>query len=251
MFTEVTRVVNSQGCTNQFRSRPALRLRPEQAVTLIELLVVIAINGILAGLLLGAVSHARYMAKLANCKSNLRQFDAAIKIYSNEYDDSLPPWLSNLYPDYIRHSRMYICRSDPSKGTEGGKPPWQTGAEEQQFIGLDDFAGSDAASEDAEAASLMNPDIEANSYLYEFSCALCSWWSESTDDIINPGEKLTWRKVKEYEIRTIGAHTPRISCFWHTSGFFGNRDLVLRLGAETHHVYSSDTTADGWERQGL
>ena len=88
--------MNSQGCANQFRSRQALRLRPEQAFTLIELLVVIAIIGILAGLLLGGVSRARYMAKLANCRSNLRQFDIAIKDYSNEYD-SLPPWLSNLF----------------------------------------------------------------------------------------------------------------------------------------------------------
>jgi len=190
------------------------------------------------------------MAKLANCRNNFRQFDIAIKDYSNE-QDSLPPWLSNLHPTYISNKRTYICRSDPSKGTEGCKPPWQTGAEEEQFVEADDFDGSDAASEDAEAAALMNPDIEANSYLYEFSCALCSWWTGPTDDIINPGEKLTWRKVKEYEIRTVGPHTPRISCFWHTSGFFGNRDLVLRLGAETHHVYTSDTTAEGWHKQGL
>ncbi len=234
--------MNSQGCANQFRS---------QAFTLVELLVVIAIIGVLAGLLLGGVSRARYMAKLANCKNNLHQFDLAIKVYANEQDDSLPPWLSNLYPDYIDHKKTYICRADPSKGTEGGKPPWQTGEEEQQFVETDDFAGSDAASEDAEAAALMNPDIEANSYLYEFSCALCSWWSGPTGDIIKSGEKLTWRKVKEYEIRTIGPHTPRISCFWHTSGFFGNRDLVLRLGAETHHIYISDTTAEGWHKQGL
>ncbi len=242
--------MNSRGCTNQFRSRQALRLRSEQAFTLIELLVVIAIIGILAGLLMGGISHARHVAKLANCKSNFRQFDIAIKDYSNE-QDSLPPWLSNLYPEYISNKRMYICKADSSKGTEGGKPPWQTGPEEQQFVETDDFFGSDAASEDAAAADVMNPDIDGNSYLYEFSCALCSWWSGSTDDIIYPGDKLTWRRVKDYEIRTIGPHTPRISCFWHTSGFFGDRDLVLRLGAETHHVYTSDTTADGWKRQGL
>jgi len=224
---------------------------PLRAFTLIELLVVIAIIGILAGLLMAGVSHAQWSARLASCKNNIKQFEYGIKMYSNDWDNELPPWLSNLYPKYLKNKKLYLCPQDVQyKGKEGGKPPWQTGGSVEQFIECDDFAGSDAATEDAEAAALMNPDIEGNSYLYEFSCARCSWWSGPTTDIIRPGQKLTWRRVKEYEVQTIGAHTPIISCFWHTSGFFGDRDTVVRLGAEDHHIYISDPTADGWKSQG-
>lgn len=222
-----------------------------RAFTLIELLVVIAIIGILAGLLMAGVSRAQWQARLATCKNNLHQFQVAIKVYSNYEEDSLPPWLSNLYPRYISNRKLYLCPQDMYRGKEGGKPPWQTGESTEQFTETDDFLDSEAAGEDAEAAALMNPDVEGNSYLYEFSCARCSWWNGPTDEVISPGQKLTWRKVKEYEIKTIGPHTPLISCFWHTSGFFGSRDTVLRLGAETHHVYTTDTTGDGWYTQGL
>ena len=56
------------------------------AFTLIELLVVIAIIGLLAGLLLPALSSARGWAKDASCKSLLRQFALATKMYANEND---------------------------------------------------------------------------------------------------------------------------------------------------------------------
>ncbi len=214
--------------------------------TLIELLVVIAIIGILAGLLMAGVSRAYWNARLAQCKNNVKQFGTAIKIYSNDWDDEIPFWLSNLYKSYVNNEKMYVCPADTTKGKEGCKPPWQTGESTEQFTELDDFKGSGASGEDAEAAALMNPDIEANSYLYEFSCARCSWWSGPTEEVVRPGEKVTWRKVKEYEAKT-WSHVPMISCFYHTSGTFGQHDVVIRLGYETHDIYTSDTTADGWK----
>jgi prepilin-type N-terminal cleavage/methylation domain-containing protein len=67
--------------------------------TLIELLVVIAIIGILASLLLPALSQARYRASNITCASNLRQIAIGVVTYAGDNDESYPTAKDRTYDD--------------------------------------------------------------------------------------------------------------------------------------------------------
>jgi len=59
----------------------------ERAFNLVELLVVIAIIGVLAALLLPALSSAKERTKRTQCKNNLRQIGIAMVMYAGENGD--------------------------------------------------------------------------------------------------------------------------------------------------------------------
>jgi prepilin-type processing-associated H-X9-DG protein/prepilin-type N-terminal cleavage/methylation domain-containing protein len=83
-------------CTSRFEQQTHLQTLNVQkiqnndssglAFTLIELLVVIAVIGVLAGLLLSALSQAKARVKSAHCTNNLRQMGMAMKMYEADYD---------------------------------------------------------------------------------------------------------------------------------------------------------------------
>lgn len=62
----------------------------KRAFTLVELLVVIAIIGILAALLLPALSRVTGKARRVTCINNLRQVNFGLRMYTDDNGDKLP-----------------------------------------------------------------------------------------------------------------------------------------------------------------
>jgi prepilin-type N-terminal cleavage/methylation domain-containing protein/prepilin-type processing-associated H-X9-DG protein len=60
--------------------------------TLIELLVVIAIIAILAAILFPVFARAREAARMAACRSNLKQIATGFQMYAQDYDETMPPY---------------------------------------------------------------------------------------------------------------------------------------------------------------
>jgi prepilin-type N-terminal cleavage/methylation domain-containing protein len=91
--------------------------------TLIELLVVIAIIGILAGMLMPALSRVKIKAQVAEARNAIKQIETAIVQYNSEYS-RYPMWTNNISQGY-----------DYTYGTTGavdskGKPIFISAAED-------------------------------------------------------------------------------------------------------------------------
>ena len=111
----------------------AVEISFECAFTLVELLVTIAVIGLLAALLLPALSGAKLKAQQVQCLSNLRQLALARSLYIDDqaknlgyYNPAFPAgvWMGTLMADN-KNASLRVCPCAPLK-----QPP-QTGQDRQ------------------------------------------------------------------------------------------------------------------------
>jgi prepilin-type N-terminal cleavage/methylation domain-containing protein len=183
--------------------------------TLIELLVVIGIIGLLMALLFPVLSKSRERARQAKCIANLKQIGLALITYKQDCDDKDVGWPSLLYKQYLGTSKIFQCPSD-------GNPK-----DTLPSAWLSRVDGDHAATYDREGNTGLhadpNPDVEYDSYFYEFSDAECPW--NLTDSGLSGS--YTWAQLKRIQLDQGGDGThavgqgydptlfPVIRCFWH------------------------------------
>src|SRR5437867_2891037 len=107
-------------------------MKKRRGFTLIELLVVIAIIAILAAILFPVFAQAREKARQTTCLSNMKQVGLGLQMYTQDYDEVLPPrndavfrfaeptsplfkpnFLGSLLP-YTKSTKIFTCPSVPA-----------------------------------------------------------------------------------------------------------------------------------------
>lgn len=177
-----------------------------KAFTLIELLVVVAILGILAGLILPALSRGKTTAHTAACGNNQRQLALAFLLYCHEYKDTFPTGAASsalgAHPEDWIWWQMQTTHSGENamRDARGSAlAPFLGGYQTRQFRCP---ADRDALSR--EEAWKQNSSLEIYTYSYSLNAGMASYLSldrsmvflNKLGAVVNPSRKIMLAEEK-------------------------------------------------------
>lgn len=145
--------------------------RRKRGFTLIELLVVIAIIAILAAILFPVFARAREAARKATCQSNLKQCAQALKMYTDDYDGTMPSSYLVSYNTAGNDSKQFCTQLC----ADGHYPPTSTNKRTWAQILYDNMRNKDIMFCPSDSVSHDGAGNPTTSYWYKYALDR-AWW---------------------------------------------------------------------------
>jgi prepilin-type N-terminal cleavage/methylation domain-containing protein/prepilin-type processing-associated H-X9-DG protein len=157
------------------------------AFTLIELLVVIAIIGILAALLLPALTRTRETGRSAACLNNLHQIGITLQLYVQENENHLPymydkplvpgtgtngPVINEVLSNFLDNVEILHCPSDKIiYDATGCSYSWNSAlngqdADRLNLLGITDLPHQIPVMMDKDKFHILRGETRAKNYLF-------------------------------------------------------------------------------------